>query len=264
MGKKISVYDFLYVDATRIRSLISQLHASGVPIDLEETNKVEGELSGSGDVAGKIGVGDWKLLEANAEGSGKLSGSLETKRRFDVQYTLPMSLLRLLTDQDIINREPREWRFGTIALFTGQVHLADISSVHGSWDAILEAGSGLEGSALVEAKALLGNMPPSVHGIFHKNSAKVWCNLLRENWVTPPSGITLSHGSHVAGDWSVLGTVDALASENVDKDYQPPVSGALYDVFRKVADGLREMMGRPDGCFGLSPLLVFRQVTRKS
>lgn len=100
----------------------------------------------------------------------------------------------------------------------------------------------------------------------------VWFTLSQDSLVGQSSDLMLKHGSYVPGQWAVVGVLDAMP-QNKPKEGEKPLGlndaeqavvklaetqiGSLTARLSPVA---RRLLGRPDHTFGVTPLLIFRDV----
>lgn len=174
------------------------------------------------------------------------------------------ALAAVFCQHSLIQRDTSKFRFGVLGEFTGDIFMMDLASIHSGWEGMIKGSAGLQQADEALALSMFESMPAAVHAIFHRGNTKVWSMLVRENWIMPPQSITLSLGSHIAGDWRILGVVDALPTSKASTPPAAPTQSVLGKVFDQLGPKLREFMGRPDDCFGFTPVLVYRAITRKS
>lgn len=260
MGKKIEVYDFLYVDAPRIKSLIAQLDDDGPLADLTITDSREDERGH--DIGG--GVGSEHIAETRASRASKRTTGESYQRRYEVQYGLPFDVMRRLDEREIIQRDPARWRFGAIAEFCGDMFLMDFASIHAGWEGMIKHAAGLAAADEAAAMSIFSRMPASVHAVFHRGATKVWSMLVLEHWNIPPQSVTLSLGSFVTGDWKIVGVVDAMPTTKSATEQHPPVDTTFAKPFANLAQNMKSLMGRSADCFGFTPIIVYRSIVRKS
>lgn len=258
MAKRVQVFDFLYVDAPRIKSLISRLDEDGPLVDMTATDSKETDRESG--LGGKL---DLAVVELEASKGSRRSTGETVQRRYDVQYALPADLIDMLDEHDLVQRDTSRWRFGALAEFTGDMFLLDFASIHSGWEGIIKHASGLDMADEAAAMAIFASMPASVHAVFHRGATKVWSMLVLEHWLIPPQSVTLSLGSFVPGDWKIIGLVDAMPTKTAIEQ-TPPIDTKFAPIFAKLGREMKEMMGRADDCFGFTPILVYRTVTRKS
>lgn len=101
-----------------------------------------------------------------------------------------------------------------------------------------------------------------------------WATINPEYMVGSVEDLMLKHGAKVAGSWSMVGIVDARPFEvRDDEDYDEIISaeeqvriGMFTDSIWKVATELafpaRQALGRPILSYGMTPLVIFREIER--
>ncbi|QBX34587.1 hypothetical protein E4191_07590 [Paracoccus liaowanqingii] len=94
----------------------------------------------------------------------------------------------------------------------------------------------------------------------------VWCSLLPEGLTFDPSNITLKFSEHLPGTWSAIGILDALPDEQPDSgikqvDYMN--GAAMAKLGDTIAPMIRMFLGRPYEAYGITPLLVFREISAR-
>ena len=74
------------------------------------------------------------------------------------------------------------------------------------------------------------------------------------------------HGINIAGKWSLLGILDAVPDEGAKNsfptnDMTPAfVERGLIPIVESLAPVTRFLLGRPNNYFGVTPMLIFREV----
>jgi hypothetical protein len=91
---------------------------------------------------------------------------------------------------------------------------------------------------------------------------KVWSSLLADGLVTAPGDLSLKHGTEIPGIWNLLGILDALPSP-IQPQAVIPTSAEPQHVealIRNFSNLGRTMLGRPANAYGVTTLLLFREV----
>lgn len=92
-------------------------------------------------------------------------------------------------------------------------------------------------------------------------SVSVWCSL-REDYLTiSPADLLLQHGLYISGKWTVVGILDAKPS-NPDPNAGNPTISIFADALAHIIPSVRNMLGRPNPYFGITPLLILREILR--
>ena len=109
-------------------------------------------------------------------------------------------------------------------------------------------------------------LPHSIQARIH-GEADVWCNLLRNGLVGSVDDLLLKHGGQVQGHWQTLGILDAFVDEeDADDNEDEPNSDIQQEasmastILKQIAPFARQFLGRPSNAYGLTPILIFREV----
>jgi hypothetical protein len=126
-----------------------------------------------------------------------------------------------------------------------------------------QIGAGLE---------FLRLLPHAIQSSVRTGENEVWCSLREDNLIVPASELLIKHGHVVAGDWSMVGILDAFPDEVAPSFETDPERflaqataalslGALWEAIGAIAPIARAALGRPPTSFGMTPLLIFREVS---
>jgi hypothetical protein len=282
-----SVYDFLYVDARRIAVFLSQFGQYG---HLTSLTRAASETSST---SGGINVVAAKLDTAASE------QTTQTKQ-FDPQWLAPLSFLDQADQRGMIVRDLENARIGKLTLVSGRLAIFDLGMMRNAWevgairDVIIQGaqtastddrppprthaqqrqarqerdaaakhiGAGLEFIKL---------LPHAILGSLRTGESEVWCSLREDNLIVPASELLIKHGHVVAGDWSIVGILDAFPDDaipTIETDPERFVAyqtaalslGSLWEFIATITPIARMTLGRPQGSFGMTPLLIFREV----
>lgn len=123
------------------------------------------------------------------------------------------------------------------------------------------------------AFAIVGMLPHTVQArITRPDGMVVWSSLREDGLVTSAADLMLKHGSAIAGQWSALGVLDALPDADAegnltDSGVQSIISAlslsgsAFGKLLVDMEPHIRPMLGRPFQAYGITPLLIFREVS---
>jgi hypothetical protein len=286
-----SVYDFLYVDARRIAVFLSQFnqygHLTSLTRAVSETSSTSG---GVNVVAAKLDTG--------------ASEQTSQTRQFDPQWLAPLSFLDQANERGMIVRDLVQARIGQLVLVSGRLAMFDLGVMRDAWnikaikDALLQQASNealaspdaqqprpssrerqrlqRERKANAEKDMEIGFemvklLPHAIQCSVRAEENEVWSSLRDDNLIIPASEILIKHGHVVAGDWNIVGILDALPDEAVPTIENNPEQfvtnamaaislGALWQFIATLAPIARTALGRPASSFGMTPLLIFREV----
>lgn len=287
-----SVYDFLYVDARRIAVFLSQFSEYGHLTSLTRAASESSSTSGGVNVvAAKLDTGT--------------SAQTNLTRQFDPQWLAPLSFLDQASQRGMIVRDLAEARIGQLALVSGRLAMFDLGIMRSAWgidaikDAIIQQASNeAAGSAESNAHQMSRNerqrlererkvavtkeiganlemlklLPHTIQTSIRTKEIEIWSSLPEENLIVPASELLIKHGHVVAGEWTMVGVVDAFPDQpipTVEADADQFVTfalaamslGALWQMIAALAPIARMALGRPQTSFGMTPLLIFREVS---
>lgn len=290
-----SVFDFLYHDSRRIASFLAQLDELGHLQQITQTNhaeegesedsRTEGSLGVPGAIGGKID-----------NGSGASSSQSESSQRvYDPFWANARRFLDLLQERSLVCRNVDEARVGQFVLAKGYLSIQDLAMFKDAWKSnsiqrkIKEGTAGGRRIANLSAAQkekvrdeqenkelffdLLQVMPHSVHArmivpMDDGNARLVWCALNHDSLVTPASDITLTYGSTMSGNWSIIGILSAhpeyLApdlTQKFDSEDFGLMQSIVGQLSKILAPIVRVSLGRPAAAYAVTPLLIFREVS---
>ena len=85
--------------------------------------------------------------------------------------------------------------------------------------------------------------------------------------VTKTSDLLLKHGSIIQGEWAIVGVLDAMPdggapAEGYDAEFASLLGGSVIGTAAAhLGPVARNMLGRPAGSYGMTPLLIFREIS---
>lgn len=274
-----SVYDFLYHDARRVGSFLAQFETYGVPSQVKAT-----ESTGrSGVVKTAVQVG-FKVL-AKAEGALEVtSGDDErdtAERTYDPLWTNARMLLDYLAEHGLVQQDVFMARLGQFVLAKGTLIVLDAAMLKAAWGKssvkkIVAASAPSQKNAKADMDLILDLLPILPHSIQANlvgAGYTVWCGLANESLVGSSSDVVLKHGAYVQGEWHLLGILDALPDskdepvpgeeppQHIDDVVAAHAGTMVGGLAAKLAPVVRELLGRPRTAYGMTPLLIFREVS---
>jgi hypothetical protein len=108
--------------------------------------------------------------------------------------------------------------------------------------------------------------PHSINCVITGNGFSVWSPLREEGITGAASDISLMHGSEVPGTWNLLGVLDALPSPIPAPEIVLPSDTPTHFApnIKNFANMGRTVLGRSPEAYGMTALLLFREVTSGS
>jgi len=299
--KSNSVFDFLYHDSRRIASFLAQFETYGVLQQVKATESVG--RTGSSKTTASAGVDLVTVMRGGIAIDGTVTDEERdvAERTYDPLWTNSRTLLNFLTERGMIVRDLSKARIGQFVLASGALAAFDLGILKEAWklpavkDVVLKTVSAqkasaqaTEGSSKERAKAryaqkaadtsetamafeMLKIMPHTIQATIRgADDWVVWSSLREDSLVIPGSELLLKHGVGVAGEWNMLGVLDALPHEGdlstqayvLDQLLAAISLGALGgQVVGQLAPAVRLLLGRPSNAYGMTPLLIFREVS---
>lgn len=265
-----SLYDYLYIDRERINALTAQLFSTGVITSVKQASQ---ESDGFKKDA-KIGI----PLVAGALSSTE-SASRSQERIFDSSWSLPLNLLDKLSEQGRISRSITDARLGDLVLVSGMMKIFDANMVHQFMptfkklklseiknernqsikNILKEEVKGLEA-----AEEMVKFLPTSTQIDFADSEGnQIWMSVNTSNLTIGMGDLALKYGPFIPGEWHILGFVDAYADDKLDNPDAPYPHNLneLKSAMDSMLIIIRTLMGRADGSYGMTPLMIFRTVT---
>ena len=127
------LFDFLYLDRSRLASYLAQMFDDGNHIHTKKTRAV-GSLS-SKTVSGSIPT----VFKADIGGSDTTHETIE--RQFDASWSAPLSLLRELNECGFISPFSSSAALGQLVLFKGNIQILDLRILQKLYLPIMELES---------------------------------------------------------------------------------------------------------------------------
>ena len=262
-----SILDFLYYDATRVGSILAQLKDEGVLTSVSETDQRE-HTSTSG-MQGGLST----LISLGAQRATSGVDGHAFARTFDPYWLLPRLLLQELTERELLRRSIRTAKIGQIVEIRGDVEIVDPTSLGSAVDEIFASA----GDMATEAEERFGAtmvaqfvkmFPRATMGRVKSGNTEAWLNVAAGALVMSIDQIMLCHGKNMQGEWTVVGIVDALPDPRGGPIGPAPISDEKGDAAQHLIDFVQEInaavhpfAGRKPRQFGVTPLLIYRQVS---
>lgn len=264
-----SLFDFLYLNQSRISSWLAQMVAEGVPLSAKygaTTTKTNG-LSLKGSAAGFV----------SGEKSGTHGVSDAQEIQYSAQWSVPLTLLDMLSHNGFINRNIENASAGSLVLLSGRIQLFDIEFIQNGWKAITDfflaqvkvthANKGAQDAQRKHFTAIgeIVRVMPRVPQIYlhTPTGMKAWAILKQEHSTIDLSTLTLAYGNNIQGDWHMVAVLDAKPDDHVDTCPAPPfMGGDLAKAISEIQGPLREIVGRSSDAYAVSPIVIFRSIPK--
>jgi hypothetical protein len=268
-----SLFDFLYVDRSRLTAFAAQLFNQGV-LQITKTKDITAGKSG-----GSLDLGAPKLLGITIAGGSEVSSEVE--QQFDASWSLPLNVLDSLDEHGYIRPDITRARLGEIFVIEGSLRFFDYRLLKDCWEQIapmtIEQQNKVKPMTLPEKENLkntfkiMQKLPHSVELILHADSAMIWTFLNPGSLTVSSETLAFTHGTSIPGSWFMVATLDATPkdADKVEADLladlkAKPMIKEFQTATAQVVDGLRKMLGRPHGSYAATPLVIFRKIKAPS
>jgi hypothetical protein len=119
--------------------------------------------------------------------------------------------------------------------------------------------------------SLISLLPHTLQVRLFSNKGSFWSTLDENSVVGRASDLMLKHGALLGGQWHMLGVLDAFPYNpqyrTEDGKAMPEFLAELAEtgigqMIARLAPAVQPIMGRPASAWGITPLLIFRDVAR--
>jgi len=282
-----ALYDYVYLDRTRIEAYAAQLDDNGVLSRLSRKTTTSDETATKGKV-------DLKVVAA--EQGDKASSGESIDLAYETRWTIPLDVLALLESNGLIVHDLTKAEIGQLVLVRGDLEVIDIRLMRELWNPIMGLWKHNEetvhrtldglvkgitaGAEKAKAKvtltelkqqsnqniltmnrfiAVLEKLPHALHGGLTTASGEaVWMSLDPASLTTSVDDFALKHGANIPGRWTAVGVLDAFPDP--DRPAPEVVGETLHGMMRFMSMFIQSTMGRPKESFGLTPVAVYRTI----
>lgn len=267
-SRENSVFDFLYHDPQRIASFLSQFDENG---HLTQVVQKAGKKSGtndSGQLSARLGVPFVAGGDANLSTTNTHTSEREGQRTYDPVWANSLLLLEYLNDQKFIQRHLPNANMGQFVLVKGNLWVIDLglmkdifsnATVQTMFASQMGATDPGQMAAAQLGMSLVTIVPHVIQAVIAAPSGTTWSSLNPSGLTMPPADLLMKHGFSIGGKWSVLGVLDATPDKAAAP--APPSLGPYVGGLISMAPAIRPMLGRPADAYGITPLLIFREVS---
>lgn len=261
-----SIFDFLYLDNTKIKSFYAQLTGLGALTNVKENDEVN--IIQNKDAG--IGVPSIATAKIAHQEGTKRAG----ERLYDAIPTMPREMINRLDELGFIERGLSEKTAGKLVLLKGKLSITDIGSLKDLIEPTLnfeayeraksERSSSKQKAVLKQIQEeykpgidIIKVIPYALEATLHIGNDTVWMTLNRDEMVGNPHDINLKHGNMLYGDYYVLGVLDAIPH---DEQEIASVENELKNGVKTFVNELKMMIGRNPESYGITPIAIFRVI----
>ncbi|WP_151708228.1 DUF6414 family protein [Acinetobacter junii] len=274
-----SIFDFFYLDNPKIKSFYAQLNGLGALNTLKstsqigDTRKMEGTIGVPTVTGGKIG--------------NDHTVNTSSEHLYDGIPTMPREMINRLDELGFIHRELNEEMLGNLVLLEGRLGIIDIEvtkdlvepALNFFIKQLIEQNTHESRTLAKEIKGNLKDLTTLFKGIPFGLEAKilkatgavdedsgiplceeVWMTLNRDEIMGNPLDLNFKHGEFLAGNWYILGVLDALPFDEFTFNTAP---NEFRDGIVNMVKMIKNLAGRPNTSYGISPIAIFRVLKPK-
>lgn len=267
-----SIFDFFYLDNTKIKSFYAQLTGNGALASFKNTSNIT-------DIR-KLEAGAGIPTVANGKVATDHSASLGAEHQYDATHTMPREMINRLDELGFIHRELDAGQLGSLVLLEGRLSVVDVSVIKefmepaadfmiGTMPSITDSHKKKKAEmakALKPALKFIQEVPYALEGKllvetgeFREDGVplctEVWMTLSRNEMSNAGLDINFKHGEFMSGKWYVLGVLDAIPFD--DFTYYTD-QNEIKSLVTQTMTMLKEQFGRPSVAFGMTPIAIFR------
>jgi hypothetical protein len=263
-----SVFDFIYVDHRRIDLYLAQFSEFGSLTKLVRSVRASD--------AAQLGVSAYI-----ARGETKRAQETGIEKHYDPQWIAPLSFLDEIQARGMLKPRITDARIGDLVILSGTLNMVDMRAFQKAFDTMSgtkstssgpnrkERRSGTQQTAAMKFDAnvglrLLASLDQPIFMLFVNEDGKYWSTMDQAAIVGSSTDLHLKHGVTIAGEWQTVGIVDCLPGVNINSPsprFCGDVTNSFSDNMNVLLRELRLIMGRPSDCYGITPLIIMREVS---
>lgn len=259
---KATLYDFAYIDRERAKSLTAQLF-SGLNTSVQKNNTITESSTTEGGI--NVGVtGKHSYTSLSSIGDSKI---------YDPHDLSHMDLVNGLREEGYLKENPSTCHVGDIILVAGQLSIVNFDAIkpvlnlltdtkkkkNTLKDGILQKIPQAEASKFADTLDFAMHIVPMTIQVYFKtNNQTIWGMIDGANSREPIGNVALKYGPAFPGIWYMLAIVDVVGDSMPDISSIPESMRGLIGII----DTLRPLFGRPTELMGVTPLLLFRELSQ--
>jgi len=262
-----TLYDFLFVDQEKMRSLYAQIYEGLLDVMVATDSSTQGkttDLKMGGDPVGGFS-------------SSRREEYSEGKQESMVPHDLVLRdvLAKLKTEKFILD-DPQAVGTGNLILLHGELALMDANLNLNLFKAIPKLATDFAATNRKKSRqdseeqknlknfmtlvqTAIDSIQPVLQFRVASDGHEVWGAISQEHMRQPINSLLMQYGQMMPGLWSVLGIVDHVKNSDspiLHKHPLPESQGGLEDALK----AMREIFQTPDNAICVTPLVIFRQI----
>lgn len=292
------IFDILYQDRARINLLLAQFlgtgHLSQVITQASDKQTSAKVSSGSYTVKGSsdalVVKGEINATKASNSSYSSEDSSNRTET-YDVLWSNTFLFLDFLYESGVSKSEISDASVGDIVSISGSISVCDLALLN-DFLAEIAFSSHIESqlSANIRrelsqqqrrkssrdrrvartnggvALSIMKSLPKPISVEIETAQDKLWGTLDEDGLITSIESISLKHGAFVQGQWRVVGILDARPDDFFQAEpnivsVQTNEQGSGQTLAQTLSRVTRQVMGRPGGQYGITPLIIYRTIS---
>jgi hypothetical protein len=272
------LHDYLYVDRTRIAALHTQLLGYGVPLQSKYSQSATKEMEkGSEGGVPKIFAG--KIGSKQSETDG-------TEFSYDLAWPMILDTLDVLSERGDIQEPKVGTTVGSLIRIHGRLSLVDLRVMRDLWGPMMKMMTSTQKG---QKKSAPGGIAPANIAEFAKfvphplvvqlitsdkpedepysvgpESLNAWGVLATEHVIGDSATFSLMNGGFLPSEYTMIAVLDVGSTP--DAPFVDPFSAFsptnTFEMMLQMQQFLRNMFGRPNYANGVTPLAIYRTLTR--
>jgi len=268
-----SLYDVLYVDNERLLNYSAQLDPNGHLTSIKLTKSNQASDESAGQISVHVAKGTFASRNSHSDGF---------EHSFDPSKVIPFDVLNQLDERGLILRTLSEASHGSLVLCSGGLRIKDLSSAQIVWP-IIEKTLPLDNifrdflsnqtnpKKITHAdmrtlvRGLFNSIEHPLHGEILTESKILWATLNSKYLIPSAIDLMLKYTTTIPGRWYILCAVDCLPEglhENYEEDWDS-VDESFTSLIDRLARTFSRSFGRPAEAYGVTPLIIFREIPHR-
>lgn len=291
---KKNIYDFLYHDARRVGSFLGQLDPHGYLKSLRHSAQTGGSNETTVKVEGGASFPGIAKVQGAAEDQIGEQWGRAVAGDYDPFWGNALALIDYLKDKKLLRYDLHYAGIGELVMLKGDLKILDLRLLQEGWNMpMIMSKLGLGDTSNMTQQQIDNNklameiiklLPHTVQAQIYcpeegeRKFSAAWMTLDPAGMVVPPGDILMKYGNRISGTWSMLAIKDALLDsgpvidfdqinktreigwEKAADEKHTTIISLLTEILAPVA---RKVMGRPGIYYGVTPILVFREISNE-
>lgn len=283
--KRNLLLDFFYHDHRRVSLFLAQLETYGLLRQVKATEAAS--HTGTTRTTKSAGAGLTSLLKGEMSLGETVTDDErdEAERTYDPLWANARRFMDYLAGTNLVESDIGRARIGHFIHIFGTITIIDTSLLRNLWESQTVTaelkrrwkkgeipGQPKPTPQQIEHQQIMFEMLPKwPHGTqltIDGTGFSAWGTLAEDCTITTAGEIALKHGYEIPGTWHVLGILDATPSPlaipiNVPEIAQSPTEALnnMKSIGKNLSNSIRSALGRPVDKYGITPILIFREVS---